>query len=445
MTPLQTHAIAREQIDKNMSADVIRRHFASKIMNFGDLEPPHVLTSNVIRCAKSRILSKDRIHNDPILGLCIMKHFNQSSGSIHDIGYDRFFCHYWSSLQLNVYREYVKNCNCPSISMDGTGGIVQKPTLIGSRKTRTICLYEIAFYNQVSKIQFSVAHMLSERHDNNSISHWLTEWLRDGAPLPKQVVRDMSLALLSGVVKAFTTFNTLWDYMKFCYHLCTETNGIYKMPCLIKCDVAHVIKLMTTWAVFKKAEKRVKQIVIHSLCKVLLASSLKDAMELLKVIFWTINSKFVGMMADRDEASLADIAQKSLMGINATGHLEQDTIQYIESNFCSDECNTFGENENDDNTNILYDSMSGEDDNDSSNNNSGCEEGDVNEDEVQALGVGWRVTARNQDNPFYMLVYNLALQCENEARQNDNGTTPNLHYLPEIVPHIVDLCGYLPL
>jgi len=46
--------------------------------------------------------------------------------------------------------------------------------------------------------------MLSERHDNNSIYYWLIEWIRDGAPCPKQVVTDMSLALMVAVVRAFT-------------------------------------------------------------------------------------------------------------------------------------------------------------------------------------------------------------------------------------------------
>ncbi len=35
-----------------------------------------------------------------------------------------------------------------------------------------------------------VVQMLSERHDVNAITHWLTEWIRAGAPTPKEVVSD---------------------------------------------------------------------------------------------------------------------------------------------------------------------------------------------------------------------------------------------------------------
>ncbi len=224
MTSSQTNFFVREQIDRGISADIIRRGYANEVMDFGDLEPPHIPTSNALRVAKSKALQKHRIHDDPIIGLCIMKYSNAFSNSIHDIGYDRFFCHYWTNIQISMYREYVKNSKCPSVSVDATGGIVRKPQLIGGRKTKTIYLYEIAFYDQKSKIQVSVGDMLSERHNNNSICHWLMEWLRSGAPLPKQVVTDMSLALLSGVVRAFTTFTSVWDYIKFCYHLCSDPN-----------------------------------------------------------------------------------------------------------------------------------------------------------------------------------------------------------------------------
>lgn len=55
--------------------------------------------------------------------------------------------------------------------------------------------------------------MLSEKHDNNSIYNWLIKWIRGGAPYPKQVVTDMSLALLGAVIRAFTQYNNLTNYI----------------------------------------------------------------------------------------------------------------------------------------------------------------------------------------------------------------------------------------
>ena len=141
----QNNNFAREQIDKRMSADVLRRKYAGEVMNFADLEPPHIPTANALRVAKSKALREDRIHDDPILGLCIMKYSNSFANSIHDIGYDRFFCHYWTSLQINLYREYVKRAKFASISIDATGTVVRRPILIGRRRSKAIFLYEIAF------------------------------------------------------------------------------------------------------------------------------------------------------------------------------------------------------------------------------------------------------------------------------------------------------------
>lgn len=68
---------------------------------------------------------------------------------------------------MNTYRQYVKQTNTPVIYIDATGSVVRKPVLVPGKKSKSIFLYEIAVHDGHS--QFSVADMLSERHDNNSI------------------------------------------------------------------------------------------------------------------------------------------------------------------------------------------------------------------------------------------------------------------------------------
>lgn len=96
--------------------------------------------------------------------------FNQI---IHDIGYDHFFLHYWTATEINTYRLYSKQNKFPRISIDATGGIVNKLNLISGRETSPIFLYEIGVMDYTNECQFTAAHMLSERHDSNSICHWL--------------------------------------------------------------------------------------------------------------------------------------------------------------------------------------------------------------------------------------------------------------------------------
>lgn len=190
---------------------MLRRSEANDLMEFGDKEPSHLPTSNALRIAKCRALKEQQEDDDSILAVCKLKHINPYCHIlvIKDIGYNRFFVHYWSALEMNVYRQYTQKNELTSICIDATGSLVKKPTLISNRKTKSILQYEIVVHDKNIVKQYSLSHMLLERHDNNAIYHWLIEWIRDGAPCPKQVITDMSLALMAAVVRAFTQYNSI--------------------------------------------------------------------------------------------------------------------------------------------------------------------------------------------------------------------------------------------
>lgn len=129
------------------------------------------------------------------MALSILKSSSPYNKIIYDIGYDRFFVHYWTVTEPYMYRLYAKQSYEPRVTIDATGGVVSKCRLIFGRETSSIFLYQIGVmdYKNYYKIsQFTVAHILSERHDNNAISHWLTKWSRCKIPLPKIVVPDQS-------------------------------------------------------------------------------------------------------------------------------------------------------------------------------------------------------------------------------------------------------------
>lgn len=67
--------------------------------------------------------------------------------------------------------------------------------------------------------------MLSESHDNNIIHNYLSEWIRDGAPVPKAVICDQSLALIYAVVKSFTDYTKLKRYSKVCYEIIFDSKS----------------------------------------------------------------------------------------------------------------------------------------------------------------------------------------------------------------------------
>lgn len=380
-------------VNEKVSASMLRRSEANDLMEFGDNEPSHLPTANALRITKCRAIKDQREDDDPILALCKLKHIHPYLNIIKDIGYDRFFVHYWSTLEINVYRQYSQQNKITTVCIDATGSLVKKPTLITNRKTKSILLYEIAVHDRNIMKQYSVSHMLSERHDNNSIYYWLIEWIRDGAPCPKQVITDMSLALMAAVVRAFTQYNNLKSYITTCFKLLTYAEG--NLPtCFIRCDVAHVIKLVTTWKPLQVVDKRVKDFIIRSIAQMILSDDLEDIKQLLHSFFCLIFSKTDGCLENGMNTASED-ARKFLRQRIATGVVEQ----YI--------------NDNSDDT--------------------------VSQQNFENL-----TTFIDTESPFYEMTQNISKECQNRVN-GENGDHDNLFFLPNVAPLVINLCTYLPL
>jgi len=277
--------LKNKMIKENMSASYIQRIEAKEIMHFGEKEPSQIPTLNSLRVLKSKALQKENLHNDPIISISILKQTNNFNSTIRDIGYDRFFIHYWSGNELNVYRQYVKQNDPSIISIDATGGVVQRPILISGRKTANIFLYEVVVMDHTIKRQYGVAHMLSERHDTNSITHWLQEWLKDGAPCPKIVVMDQSMALMSASVKSFTQYSSFNMYLDVCSSWIIGDNK-YPLPkTMLRNDFNHIMKLLSSWPEFKTSSYRIKNFYLRSIALVIQSKDFETIKYLLKSIF----------------------------------------------------------------------------------------------------------------------------------------------------------------
>lgn len=270
---------------ENMSASYIQRIEAKDKMRFGQKEPGHIPSLNALRVLKSKELQKADLHSDPVISVSILKQTSNYKSVIRDVCYDRFFIHYWSSAELNVYRQYVKR-NFPSIiSIDATGGVVKRPTLISGRKTSNIFLYEVVVMDNSVKRQYGVSHMLTERHDTNSISHWLLEWVKDGAPIPKIVVMDQSLALMSAAVKSFTQYTSLKMYLEVCSSWIIGCEFIPLPTTMIRNDFNHVMKLLSSWPEFKNSSYRIKNFYLRSIALLIQSKVFEEIKSLIKSIF----------------------------------------------------------------------------------------------------------------------------------------------------------------
>jgi len=84
--------------------------------------------------------------------------------SIHDIGIDKFFIHFWSNLQLQIYKKYYNESNVPTISFDATGGCCKRLKRYNNSPSGNIFLYEGVM--DLNNRTFTALSMLSEKHDN---------------------------------------------------------------------------------------------------------------------------------------------------------------------------------------------------------------------------------------------------------------------------------------
>lgn len=221
--------VGKELQDKPVN--VYRAEKAHILMVEGNQESPHLYSSKVLHEAKAQATKVNYAHPDAFKALVILKSLSLHN-VIHSIGLDPIFVHYWTNHQLHIYKKYsTENDAC--LFVDATGSIIKKLYKADGSMSKYIFLYS-SVINCKSR-QFSVSQMLSESHNVNSIHFWLIEWLRSGAPMPKEVVCDSSKALLIAIIRAFTRYSNIEDYAD------AFTNS--NLPkCYVRIDVVHFIK-----------------------------------------------------------------------------------------------------------------------------------------------------------------------------------------------------------
>lgn len=290
--------VKRANIVKDICASSVyawRRDKANEVMSFGDVEPAHLYNENVLRKAKQ--LEKDRmlgLYNvtDPILSIAQLKYKSEFVGFIRDIGMDKFYVMYWSDEQIFLYKIFNKKRfnSTGTLSIDATESLIKRINRPDS-SSNAIFLYQIvAPFN--GKI-LPVCQMISEKHDTNMLSFWLREWLRTLVPCPSEIVVDYSLALMNTISLAFNDVN-LNFYIELCMTFLETSNSMQKPKCIIRIDIAHIIKTICRWKCFNGKHMRVKDFYVRcfglltkctcidqfrQICRDILTVSLSDTKE----------------------------------------------------------------------------------------------------------------------------------------------------------------------
>ncbi|RVE40187.1 hypothetical protein evm_015163, partial [Chilo suppressalis] len=274
----------RQRIGKELqgkSTYAWRRDEAKKLMTFGDVIPANLPSEEVARKAKQETRDKElglyKVQS-VLDSLRNMKYGLEFNGCIHEIGLDKFYVMYWHPTQMFLYKKFLKEDDFASISVDATGSLIKQiPKPDGSKNI--VYLYQ-AVCGFRKKI-LPLFQMISEKHDTNTLTYWIREWLRSGGSSPKQVVTDYSLALLNATCLAFNDMS-LKSYVENCIIMDTKTLSTRINPprCLIRIDIAHLIKLVTRWSCFHHESPEKKDFYLRCIGLLTMCTGIDDCVHI---------------------------------------------------------------------------------------------------------------------------------------------------------------------
>lgn len=243
---------------KNEGSEKYRKHEAQNYMLPGDIEPPIILRTNVLRQAKKEAFDKDlgitkQDNRDLVRSIEEMSLSPQYHGAIQEVCGFPFRVLYGLPTQFHVYQEYRRmKKTWSSICIDATGSLVKKLDRKNGTKSSHIFLYAIVInFNNTTAC---VYQMLSERHDSVTILTWLLRWIQNDASIPKEVTCDYSRALLIAISMAFNK-QSIKSYIHDRFEA-ISCNVLKDPVTFIRIDVAHFMNIICHWKCFKNIRQR---------------------------------------------------------------------------------------------------------------------------------------------------------------------------------------------
>jgi len=292
----------------------------------GDPEPAILPSANSLRLLKSRKLASNRRNEDTFISLAIMKKESEFKNILHDMGYEPFYIHYHAAEQIAIYRSYCQTTKYPKIVIDATGSVVKSFSKCGieENKTKSLLLYEALVYDAQKHQNFTVTNMISESHSNISISNWLQNWLNCDIPKPREAVCDHSIALLSAIVKSFTQYSTLQDYLRACAGLIKETVFDYhRLPrCFVRIDVAHFIKIASKWTPLKSITRLAREMILRAIGLLIKCKTMNEIRVLLLSLFVLLTNETNGTDIENGEETPCEQHKRFLTEATSTGFVD---------------------------------------------------------------------------------------------------------------------------
>lgn len=305
-----------------------RQKMADCLMDYGDVEPPNLYTSSVLRKTKQQYADNTLgiSGNHPVQSLTALKYEAEHVGSIHNIGSDPFGCHYWLPIQDHIYK-LQRNKSWTTIFVDATGSLVL-PII----RTKNISSAYIFLYQMVTEIEnqtVPIAQQLSEKQDMLSIYNWMANWVNKDHTPPNECICDYSKALLGAITRSFCNRKSLKDYNSMCFEYLIGNN--FSLPeCYVRIDIAHIIHMLCRWKCLK-TRSPIKDFYVRCICQLIKAQSLNEFKKILEMIFLVALAETDGVNTNSTNTSAED-ARIHLLEYISHGNV-RDSDKYEENEY----------------------------------------------------------------------------------------------------------------
>lgn len=233
---------------------------AGKYAETGARLPVHLPKLSVVRQCKSDFIqdkydSKPEDKKNVVGAIENMRHNTKFPEYIHAVKQEKFYVSYSTPNQLHCYKRFFTVCKGKvSISIDGTGSIVQAILHPNGVKTGHIFLYCVVI--NFLGMSISVHQLLTECQNTNTLQYWLKDWLINlKAPKPQQVSVDCSRALMNAVSFALNDQSIKVYLMTLYFQASKDIRMVKSRPKIysfVRLDVAHFIKKICRWRCVKE-------------------------------------------------------------------------------------------------------------------------------------------------------------------------------------------------
>lgn len=202
-------------------------------------------------------------------------------------------------------KAHKQDINC-FLTIDATGSIGKKLRLPNKEKSPHLFLYECMCVSEFGN--FPAFQMVSAKQDASIISYFLSEIVRDGAPIPRIVVTDFGKAILIAVARTFANCLDLRHYMQICYEI---INNIYSgnIPqCYIRLDVSHFIGMIAKWECLRGRALKIRQFFLRCLGQAYQMENFIEVHNFIKSVLIVALSEEIGV----DESGILLPSEKHL-------------------------------------------------------------------------------------------------------------------------------------